>query len=273
MSQWFPHLPVYPYPTLDSLETMLSRYEWIFVVHNDVDLFVKTLISEGKKRFPDRIKVLYLYPSPNIVNERYYGDCLANPRVSIVDNLKIVYEKVLHLPGFTRHNGFTAPQELVYQKHVNRIVIHPTSARFTRNWPKRRFVKLALHLQKKGYEVVLIPGDKDWDAWQDVLDLGLRLEKFPTLDALSRFIYESKYLIGNDSGLGHLASALKIPTLTLCRRKAWAKLWAPSFHKGVVVTPASWIINIRGLRLRDKYWRYFISVGQVLRGFDALCRL
>jgi ADP-heptose:LPS heptosyltransferase len=93
---------------------------------------------------------------------------------------------------------------------------------------------------------------------------------FPSLNLLAHFIYESGYLIGNDSGLGHLASALGIPTLTLCRRKAWANMWAPSFSKGVVVTPQSWIPNIRGLRLRDRYWKKFISVSMAERAFEKL---
>ncbi|MCC6127581.1 MAG: hypothetical protein IT584_00035, partial [Chlamydiae bacterium] len=71
---------------------------------------------------------------------------------------------------------------------------------------------------------------------------------FSNLDLLAQYLYETGYLIGNNSELGHLASALGVPTLTLSRRKALANLWAPSFHTSVVVTPASWIPNIRGFR-------------------------
>ena len=90
------------------------------------------------------------------------------------------------------------------------------------------------------------------------------------LDELAAFLYESGYLIGNDSGLGHLASALGIPTLTFCRRKTWANMWAPSFHKNIVLTPYSWIPNISGFRLRDKQWKRFISVGRAIRAFNKL---
>jgi heptosyltransferase-3 len=87
---------------------------------------------------------------------------------------------------------------------------------------------------------------------------------------LTRFIYESGYLVGNDSGLGHLASFLGVPTCTITRRKALAKLWAPSYTPGAVVTPPPWVPNIRGLRLRDRYWQSFISVEKVLFAFDKL---
>jgi hypothetical protein len=262
MQNWFPHLPIYPYPSLEDLPRILSTYDWMFVVQNDTDPFVQALIREGKKKNPSRLKVLYLYPSPNIVHEPYYADCLTDPQASIAENMRIVCRRVLKLPRITESNGFTPLPHLVYRKYPKRIVIHPTSARVTRNWPKEKFLSLATQLSS--YQLVFVPG-QDVGFWE-----GAQTASFATLDALAQFLYESGFLIGNDSGLGHLASALGIPTLTLCRRKAWAKMWAPSFSPGVVVTPPSWIPNIRGLRLRDTYWKHLISVGAVLRAFRKL---
>src|SRR3989344_1288831 len=52
MKNWFPHLEVHPYPNLDEQPRLLQSYDWFFVVHNDTDLVVLTLIREGKRRFP-----------------------------------------------------------------------------------------------------------------------------------------------------------------------------------------------------------------------------
>ncbi len=268
MQNWFPHLSVSPYPPLSELSRILSSYDWFFVVHNDTDPFVQQLIQEGKRRFPDKIKVIYLYPSPNIVNEPFYRDCLTNPGVSIADNMRLFCERVLHLPKITKSNGFIPPEGLIPRKFSKRVAIHPTSARETRNWPKEKFLALAEYLKSQGYEPVFIPGTKV--GWEDI---GFEVALFPSLDALARFLYESGFLVGNDSGLGHLASALGAPTLTFCRRKAWANMWAPSFQKGVVVTPSSWIPNIRGLRLRDRHWKKFISVKKAKKAFDRLVAL
>ncbi len=270
MQNWFPHLPVQPYPKLDEIPRILNAYEWFFIVQNDTDDFVKTLIREAKKRNPEKVKVLYLYPSPNIVNEPYYLDCLTNHKKSIAENFRIVCREVLRLPKIVSGNGFIPPHDLIKHKYPSRIVIHPTSARTTRNWPKEKFVKLALHLKAAGFQPIFIPGQKDLPEWQN---LEFEIQNFDTLDALSRYIYESGFLIGNDSGLGHLASALGIPTLTLCRRLAWAKMWAPSFHHNIVITPSSLIPNIRGLRLRDRHWKKFISVKKVLKGFQQLTQV
>jgi heptosyltransferase III len=268
MQNWFPHLSVQPYPSIEELPQILNSYDWFFVVHNDTFPFVQKLIQEGKRRFPDQMKVIYLYPSKNIINEPYYGDCLTDPSLPIAENMRLFCERVLHLPKISKSNGFIPLNGLTFRKYAKRIAIHPTSARETRNWPKEKFLELAKHLKEDGFEPVFIPGTKE--GWED---LGVEIALFSNLDLLARYLYESAYLIGNDSGLGHLASALGVPTLTFCRRKAWANMWAPSFQKGVVVTPASWIPNIRGLRLRDRHWKKFISVGKARRAFERLVQL
>lgn len=267
MQNWFPHLPVQPYTKIEELPKILEMYDWYFVVQNDTDPFVIKLIQEGKRRFPEKLKVLYLYPSKFIVNEPYYADCLTNPKLPIAENLRLVCEKVLHLPKITKSNGFIPLPGLVCRKFKKRVAIHPTSARITRNWPKEKFVKLALHLKEEGYHPVFIPGSKEIAEWAGT---GIEAAEFPSLDLLARFIYESDYLIGNDSGLGHLASALGVPTLTFCRRKTWANMWAPSFQKGIVVTPHPLIPNIRGLRVRDRHWQKFITLGMGKRAFKRL---
>ncbi len=268
MQNWFPHLQVLSYPRIEELPRILSAYDWFFVVHNDTHEFVLKLIQEGKRRFPERFKVIYLYPSKNIVNEPYYADCLTDPKISIAENLRLFCERILHLPKITRSNGFIPPTGLVPQKFKKRVVIHPTSANLARNWQKEKFIKLAYHLKKEGYEPVFIPGMKE--GWEE---LEFDTPSFPTLDLLARFVYESGYLIGNDSGLGHLASALGVPTLTFCRRRAWANMWGPGFHHSIVVTPGSWIPNIRGFRLRDRQWKKFITVGMARRGFERLVQM
>src|SRR5579872_6942916 len=146
LQNWFPHLPVLSYPSLEELPKILQTYDLFFVVWNDTSEFVKRLIAEGKRRFPERMKVLYLYSSPNIVNEPYYLDCLTDPTASVTKNMRIVCERVMHLPKITKSNGFIVPEGLLFRKFPKRVVIHPTSSAPHKNWSKDKFVKLALHL-------------------------------------------------------------------------------------------------------------------------------
>jgi len=272
MQDWFPHLPIEPYPPLEDLRHILRAYDSYFVAWNDSSEFTKQLIQEGKRRFPDRVKVIYLYPSRHIVNEPYYTDCLTDPTVSIAQNMHIICDRVLHLEKSTQSAGLIAPTGLIHRHNAKRIAVHPTSGRPSKNWPKEKFIQLALHLKNEGFQPVFIPGLSEADKWTDLPQHGLEVAHFPTLDKLAAFLYESGFLIGNDSGLGHMASALGVPTLTLIRRKALAKMWAPSFTPGIVLTPSSLIPNIRGFRLRDRHWHRFISVNKVRRGFETLLR-
>lgn len=258
MQNWFPQLPVRPYPKREEL----PPYDHYFVVWNDASDFVKELIREGKQKFSDRMHVIYLYPSASVRDEPYYSDCLIDPGISVADNLRNLVKNVLRLPHVVTRSPLTVPAGLTFRAHPKRVVIHPTSGRVSKNWPAAKFVKLALHLKRRGFEPVVVPGAHDLDGWGE-----LAVQDFATLDALARFIYESVALVGNDSGLGHLASALRIPTLVICRRQAVAKLWAPSFLRGKVLTPPSWIPNIRGLRLRDRHWHKFVRVGAARRAF------
>jgi len=271
MQNWFPHLPIVSYPSIHDIEKILHQYEWFFVFHDDCNEFVQKLISEGKRRIPDQLKVIYAYPSRGIVHELYYQDAQIDPDLSLAESLRIFCETILLLPKSTRSNGFVFPSELAHRLYKKRIVIHPTSSRAGKNWTKDKFVELAGLLFQQGYEPVWIIGPKEREAWGR-LNSGFPMTEFASLDELAHYIYESGFMIGNDSGIGHLASFLEIPTVTITRRKALAKLWAPSYVAGAIVTPPSWIPNISGFRLRDRHWQKFISTRKVLRAFKRLAK-
>lgn len=77
------------------------------------------------------------------------------------------------------------------------LVIHTGAARPVREWPRERFDALAAHLRADGWRVTLLDNS--------LTDLDRLLE---ILTGADRFI-------GNDSGPGHLAALLGVPTFTL----------------------------------------------------------
>ncbi|MCI5138069.1 MAG: lipopolysaccharide heptosyltransferase family protein, partial [Candidatus Electrothrix sp. AR1] len=83
------------------------------------------------------------------------------------------------------------------------------------------------------------------------------------------FLYESGFFIGNDSGGGHLASCLDIPVLSIHGRKGKSRVWRPGWGQVEVVTP---LINVIGGSLRQHFWKYFLSVSAVERGFERLTK-
>ena len=78
-----------------------------------------------------------------------------------------------------------------------RVVIHTGAAQSVRRWPAERFAALAARLRTAGWEVVMLD-----DSWRDLEAL---------LDALAG----AARFIGNDSGPGHLAALLGVPTFTI----------------------------------------------------------
>ena len=108
--------------------------------------------------------------------------------------------------------------------------------------------------------------------WSDLDKYEYERPLFDHLQDLKNYLFESGYFIGNDSGIGHLASNLKIPTLTISSNRKLAKLWRPGWYYGKVVFPSTVLPNFKGINFafRDKHWSKFISVRKVLNNFYKL---
>lgn len=78
-----------------------------------------------------------------------------------------------------------------------RAVIHTGAARAVRRWPLERWAQVAARLEQLGWRVTFLK------------DTGAPLEAL--LDALE----QADVFLGNDSGPGHLAALLGVPTFTL----------------------------------------------------------
>lgn len=273
LQRWFPDLPLHYYPTVGDIPKILSEYDKILVFHNDTNDFVLELIRQGKKKDPEKVKVIYGFPSKKLRELPYYKDCLINPNICIAKNLESFCRKILGFPKTVRHNGCVPPDTIKSRKYPTRVAMHVTSSREGKNWPIHKYVKLALHLKKRGYQPAFIVGSsEEREAWLYLEKHGFLVPSFKTLDDAAKFICESGFLIGNDSGFGHLASCLRVPTVTISRRKMIAQFWRPGWTTGKIVTPASWIPNTGVYRLRDRHWKKLVSVQRVLNSFLSLAR-
>lgn len=93
-----------------------------------------------------------------------------------------------------------------------RACIHTGAAQALRVWPIDRFDRIMSLLLSKGWDVEIICDESQITQWK-ALGREPRTPKNPTdlIDALKR----GNLFIGNDSGPGHLAAALGIPTFTV----------------------------------------------------------
>jgi ADP-heptose:LPS heptosyltransferase len=99
------------------------------------------------------------------------------------------------------------------------VVLHPGSGADSKNWPAGRFLGLASALRAGGHSIRTILGEVELEKWPtDVIrkfeSVGpvVRPAKYVELyDELTK----AALFVGNDSGPGHLAGIIGVPTVSL----------------------------------------------------------
>ncbi len=244
LANWFPQVPISSElgKFSHSLPYSSSELDYVFVADHSIDITtqqtIKNYIPISKKLF--------------------------NRNKTIVDNLVNICHRGLHLSNVAKQNGITIPYtNLIHRQYENRIALHPLSADPEKNWPLKKFIQLAYELEKMKFKPVFIMSPDEREKYLTQIPKQFEIPLFNTLNDTAIYIYESGWMIGNDSAIGHLASNLKIPTLSLFRVKSKAKLWRPGFGHNQFVTP---FIRIPGSQGRAA-WKRLLSVHRVLRAF------
>lgn len=186
-------------------------------------------------------------------------------RVQRIDNILKVLSGYFDIHTSLKDNGIACPFQ--GQKSYKHVAIHPTASDIERNWGKNRYKKLAEKIVKMGFTVSFIMRKDEVDQWSDIDILGVSIFGFKDLLQTAEHISKSNYFIGSDSGIGHLASNLGIPTVSIFVRKSHSLNWRPGWSDGIVVSPIN-IVPTRYLRLR--VWRSLITVGMITRAFKNL---
>ncbi len=245
LARWFPDVTISSElgKSSHSLPHSSSELDYMFAADHSIDLatqqITKNYIPISKKLF--------------------------NRHKTIVDNLVNICHRGLHLSNVTKHNGMIPPYpNLIHQQYKNRVILHPFSADSAKNWPLKKFIQLAEALEKIKFHPVFIISPNERDNYRSKIPTKFDIPLFNTLNDTAIYIYESGWMIGNDSGIGHLASNLKIPTLSLFCVKSKAQLWRPGFGHNQFITPFIRIPGKKGRRL----WKRFLSVPRVLRAFN-----
>lgn len=255
------------HPPYDSLEKRVREFD-LLLVENDHSKRAYALFSfRDEKKLKN---IIFFFPTPS--KKKRDCDFLFNPKLPVASNIVKGCEKALYLKHVTKENGLSLPKEGSYRKYSNRIVIHPTSNDKKRNWRASQFLRLAKKLMQEGFSTAFALSPEEREEWLFVEKEGAFLPSFKSLAEVAHYIYESGTFIGNDSGLGHLASNLKIPTLTISGNPKRVRLWRPDWFIGEVVTLPFPLPNFKGIHLplRENFWQYFISVRRTLNAFHQL---
>jgi len=99
------------------------------------------------------------------------------------------------------------------------VVIHPGAGSPAKCWPVEQFVKLARQLREAGRTVQTIFGETELERWPRkalrAFDEVAQTRRPATLVELMESLAAAAVVVGNDSGPGHLAGILGLPTVCL----------------------------------------------------------
>ena len=240
------------------------------IVQNDNTPFCFELIAFIK--LLPHVTLSVLYPGYDLGKNGPLSphDIVFNSSIPMVQNIQNAMKKLFDIPSCDADNGLIPPEKLIHKKNKRQILIHPTASIMERTWLAKKFIKVAKALKKQGFDVKITVKNDERDAWIEKTQDSNMVPNLTSLADLAKLTYESAALIGNESGNAHLASCLKIPTLMITGNAKRTKLWRVGWTPGQLIAPPSYIPNIKGLRLRDNKWQYFITVSQTLKAFESI---
>lgn len=138
---------------------------------------------------------------------------------------------ICHVPKMIPHAWHCTPKQT-----SNVIMIHPDSSIYKKNWHPKKYLKLAAKLEHDGYRVVFAVSVDEFERWDAIICQQFLLTKWCLLEA-ARHMYNAVLFVGSDSGLGHLASLLGTPTVTVFVRKRRYYAWRPGWAKSYIAEP------------------------------------
>jgi ADP-heptose:LPS heptosyltransferase len=114
------------------------------------------------------------------------------------------------------------------------ICIHPGSRDPKRRWATQRFAAVADMLARQGFDIVLTGSEEEKDLLREVGTLMTQkavnaVDEFGNLPLgeLAALLNYSVGLLSNDTGVSHIAAALKLPSVIVFSEYSKPNRWAP----------------------------------------------
>ncbi len=242
----YPNHTIEPTPLGESLQA---------IVHSSGRVFVgsKSYVSAEADLPPNDQRILY---------RKRYGN-------RTVHHLASLSARMIQAWGFGLEepytSGINAPPNWDTRR-ANVIAIHPMSAHKVKDWRMTGYRRLSNRLADDGFDVEWIAAHEQVDALKSALGADINVAPTPTLMDLARVLASVRALVAVDSGVGHLASALGTPTLSIFRKQSSACYWRPAFAPGEVVAPRFSLPTRMGV----KQWKFNLSALRVHRALHRL---
>jgi len=157
------------------------------------------------------------------------------------------------------------------------IILHPGSGSKKKAWPLDRFLSLARTLQDRlGSKMLVVLGPAEGadvgKAFEGAGPTAPILANGLTLLQLASVMEGCWFFIGNDSGISHMAAALRLPTVAIfgpTDQRVWSPRGEKTFVvcKGIHCSPCP---QERFFQCKDSACLEAIEVGEVLEGLEKI---
>jgi len=266
LKNWFLN---YNFKSFSSNSSKITTYDHIFLQYDSSNpKELNKIIKNAERTKNQNLSIIYfLYNRSKHAPLTKLDITLSNKELPIAQGLALSLKSFFNLKKESTQTQITIPKNLIYQKYPERIIIHPTSSDKKKCWHKSKFIKLCKKLKKSGFHLCIAVAKEERKNWLFCLELGIDLPLFYNLTDFANYVYESGFLIGNDSFAVHLSSLLKIKHIMIAKNKNLAKRWQSGWLKANIVLPSSYIPNFKYFRIREKYFQYFISTKKVFKTF------
>jgi hypothetical protein len=247
---WFPGFKIFPAIKTEHARKELEKFD--IVIH----AYAKDVVGD----------TLRWHPEPWILNQ-WPIYLTVKPMIEIQLD---VCREIFGITDVSDYNGIVLPAYANIEVVRHRVVIHPTASQLEKQWLPLRFMRLAKLLRERGHAVYFVVAPDEREAWSWVKNEGFALVTHESLHQLALWLLPTGLLIGNDSGIAHLASNVGVPTISLAKRRRIALRWKPGWAPSLALTPIS---ILPGARLREALWKYLLPASKVMRAVDTLTHM
>jgi heptosyltransferase-3 len=290
LAGWFPQLAIRPYPEPDRIESELKDFDLVlysppsFVRHRATEEEMRRLAERyvmicvsrnfaGWWRVDHTQRIEKELPPEKSCRLRRLASCSGSIRHRLSSGQTVVQatlcfmQKDMGLERVTPDVELRAPVGLVHRRHRDRVVLCPDSAVPERkDWTPSRILHLAARLKSRGLDPKIVASPENIATWQELSANVCESPALHSVDALAAYLYESGAVVASDSGSGHLASFLRVPTVTIHRRMNRRFAWRPGWGPGVVVCP---LIILPAPKTH--IWRPCVPTVKIVEAVEAFC--
>ncbi|MBI5573050.1 MAG: lipopolysaccharide heptosyltransferase II [Elusimicrobia bacterium] len=213
-----------------------EKYDFILDIHNNSRSFLLTLFSGAKilkyknymfKKFLLTEFGLNFYKEKVPVFQRY---------LKTAESLGVSYDN----KGLDFVIDKNAENKFEQIRRDQCIGICPVAVWKTKRWHKEKFIELAKKIiERYNYNILIFGGKDDFEYCEDIKkQIGNKSENLSglSLQESAVALKKCKYLLTNDTGLMHIAEALKIPTISIFGSTAEEFGFYPQSEKSKIIS-------------------------------------